>query len=317
MAGGASHRRMSLGGRLRSWLWHHRSSAADSLVRLLKNPLGSLLIWLVIGIALALPVGLWVMLDNVRAISGQWDSPARISLFLKPEVSMESARQIRNIVIRRKDVDSARLVSREEALEEFQQLSGFGDVLENLDENPLPHLILVNPARTDNKSAAILQRILEREAGVAQAVLDMAWLQRLNALMHLGQRLVLLLAAILILGVLLVIGNIIRLAIENRRDEILVVKLVGGSDAFVRRPFLYAGLWYGLGGAIVSWVTVSLALAGLREPLASLSLLYQSSFHLRGLDYVETASLLFLGSMMGLFGARVAVARHLGAIEPD
>ena len=317
MAGGASHSRVSQWGRLQSWLWHHRSSAADSLAQLLRSPLGSLLIWLVIGIALALPVGLWVMLDNVRAVSDQWDNPAQISLFLKPELSLESAQQIRDLVVRRADVDSAELVSREDALQEFQQLSGFGDVLENLDKNPLPHLILVSPAQVDNRSASTLQRILQREAGVAQAVLDMAWVQRLNALMHLGQRLVLLLATILILGVLLVIGNIIRLAIESRREEILVVKLVGGSDAFVRRPFLYAGLWYGLGGAIVSWVTVSLALAGLREPLASLSLLYQSSFHLRGLSLVDTLCLLLLGSTMGLLGARMAVARHLGAIEPE
>ena len=318
MAGGASQSRTTLRDRVRAWLQHHRLSARDSLRRLLYNPLASVLTWLVIGIALALPVSLFVALDNVRSVSGQWDSPAQISLFLRAEMSLQAARQLELRLAAWPGVAETRLVSRQDALLEFQQLSGFGDVLQNLDDNPLPNLILVTPADEflHSEKAAGLQAQLQEEAGVERALLDMAWVQRLNALMHLSQRLVLVLAAILALGVLLVIGNTIRLAIENRRDEIVVVKLVGGSDAFVRRPFLYTGLWYGLGGAMLAWLTVSLALWGLRSPLSALSLLYQSGFQLQGLGPMGGLQLLLLGALLGLSGAWLAVSRHLSKIQP-
>jgi cell division transport system permease protein len=315
---GASQSRAGIKDMLHSWLQHHRLSAIDSLQRLLRNPFSSVLTWLVIGIALALPVGLSVALENVKVVSGNLDSPAQISLFLRAEMSYEAAQQLQKRLDKREDVASTRLVSKQEALQEFQQLSGFGDVLRNLDDNPLPNLILVTPAaqRPDGEQAALLQAHLQQEAGVARAVLDMAWVQRLNALMHLSQRLVMVLASILALGVLLIIGNTIRLAIESRREEIVVVKLVGGSDAFVRRPFLYTGLWYGLGGASLSWIVVSAALWGLRGPLSALALLYQSDFYLQGLGVLGGLQLLLLGGALGLLGAWLAVARHLSAIQP-
>jgi cell division transport system permease protein len=315
---GASQSRTGAPDLLRSWLQHHRLSATDSLRRLLRRPFSSVLTWLVIGIALALPVGLSVALENIRALSGNWESPAQISLFLRAEMSLQAAQQLQQRLAVREDVAVARLVSRQEALEEFQQLSGFGDVLRNLDDNPLPNLILVTPAAhsLDGERAALLQARLQQEPAVERAVLDMAWVQRLNALMLLSQRLVMVLAAILALGVLLVIGNTIRLSIENRRDEIVVVKLVGGSDAFVRRPFLYTGLWYGLGGAGLSWLIVTIALWGLRGPLSALALLYHSNFHLQGLDASAGLQLLLLGAVLGLVGAWLAVARHLSAIQP-
>ncbi|MEP5765802.1 MAG: permease-like cell division protein FtsX [Halieaceae bacterium] len=318
MAIGASQSRTGIADRLRSWQQHHRLSAADSLMRLLRSPFSSLMTWLVIGIALALPVGLTVALENARSVSVGWDSPAQISLFLRAEMSQEAATQLQQRIQLRPEVAAARLVTREEALLEFQQLSGFGDVLENLDDNPLPNLILVSPRQRQLQAeqAATLQASLQQEAGVERAVLDMEWVQRLNALMLLSQRAVWALALILALGVLLVIGNTIRLAIENRRDEILVVKLVGGSDAFVRRPFLYTGCWYGLGGACLAWVVIAIALWWLRAPLSSLALLYQSEFSLQGLGLVGGLQLLLLGSGLGLLGAWAAVARHLSAIQP-
>jgi cell division transport system permease protein len=315
---GASSSRTHIVGRLRSWYQHHGLSAADSLQRLTRNFFSSLLTWLVIGIALALPVGLSVALDNARSVSGGWDSPAQVSLFLRAEMTLEAAERLQEILRRRADVADTRLVSRDEALGEFRQLSGFGDVLESLEDNPLPNLILVTPRKRqlDAAEGEALQAELQALPGVERAVLDMEWVQRLNALMQLSQRLVLALGFILALGVLLVIGNTIRLAIENRRDEILVVKLVGGSDAFVRRPFLYTGLWYGFGGALLAWLIVSAALWWLREPLSTLALLYQSDFTLQGLGFVGGMRLLALGGVLGLIGAWLAVARHLTAIQP-
>ncbi|MCZ6828865.1 MAG: permease-like cell division protein FtsX [Gammaproteobacteria bacterium] len=315
---GASQSRTGWRDRLRSWFLHHRLSAVDSLRRLLTSPFSSLLTWMVIGIALALPVGMAVALDNARSLSSGWDSPAQVSLFLRSEMSSEAARRLEEVVRQREDVAATRFVSREDALKEFQQLSGFADVLRHLDDNPLPNLIVVSPsaARLSAESARTLQTELAAQPGVERAILDMEWVQRLNSLMQLSRCLVTALGALLALGVLLVIGNTIRLAIENRREEIVIIKLVGGSDAFVRRPFLYTGLWYGLGGALISWAAVSLTLWWLRQPLSALALLYQSNFSLQGLGPVGGLQLLALGGSLGLFGAWLAVARHLKAIQP-
>lgn len=317
MAGGASQSRTGLGDRFYSWQQHHKFTARDSLRRLLANPASSLMTWLVIGIALALPVGLGVALDNARQISAGWDDPAQISLFLRAEMSLEAAERLQARLDERSDVARTRLISREQALEEFRQISGFGDILKHLEENPLPNLILLTPRQPLSTSKAqALQSELQAEPGVERSVLDMEWVQRLNALMKLFQRAVWAMGAIFALGVLLVIGNTIRLAIENRREEILVVKLVGGSNAFVRRPFLYTGLWYGLGGALFAWAIVLGALWWLRGPMETLSLLYQSTLALEGPGLSGGVRLLAFGGGLGLLGAWLAVGRHLSAVEP-
>jgi cell division transport system permease protein len=314
---GASLSRTRFRDRFNAWLQHHRLSAADSLLRLLDNPGSSLLTWLVIGIALALPTGLSVALDNIGALSESWESPAQISLFLQdglpPERSVELAGELRD----REGVGDTRLITRDEALAEFRNLSGFADVLESLHENPLPDLILVTPAAgMDGSQVAPLRDALEELPEVAEAVLDMAWLQRLNSLMELGRRLVLAVGGMLIVGVLLILGNTIRLAIESRREEIVVVKLVGGSNGFVRRPFLYTGLWYGVGGGVLAAALVSTALWFLEQPIAELVLLYDSSFRLSGLGVMGVLNLVILGGLLGLAGAWLAVSRHLVHIEP-
>jgi cell division transport system permease protein len=316
--GGASQSRLRPLQVLQAWWQHHRRSAGESLARLLAAPLGSALSGMVIGIAMALPVGMLVALDNADTLSSGWDSRARLSLFLRPEMSDAAAQRLTATVKARHDVGSARLVTRQDALEEFRELSGFGDVLRHLDENPLPNLVIATPAveRLDAAGAARWRDDLAALPGVDRAVLDMAWVQRLNAIMDLGRRLVLALGALFGFGVLLVVGNTIRLAIENRREEILVVKLVGGSDAFVRRPFLYTGLWYGLMGAAFAWLLVSATLWWLEKPLYTLLLLYQSGFRLQGLGAGGAAVLLGMGCLLGLLGAWLAVARHLSRIQP-
>ncbi|MBK6739816.1 MAG: cell division protein FtsX [Haliea sp.] len=315
---GARTSKTTLLDQLNAWLQHHRLSAADSLVRVLDNPGSSLLTWLVIGIALALPVGLNVALDNVSKVSTGWESPAQISLFLQNGVADDRAKQLLAELSAREDVRETRFISREEALDEFRDLSGFADVLANLDENPLPDLILVTPKPTlDEPAVSALRTALEQNADVAEAVLDMAWLQRLNSLMELSRRVVLAVGGLLVVGVLLILGNTIRLAIESRRDEILIVKLVGGSNGFVRRPFLYTGLWYGVGGGVLAALLVSAALWYLEEPIGELAMLYESAFYLTGLGIMGALNLIILGGILGLAGAWLAVSRHLVHIEPQ
>jgi cell division transport system permease protein len=315
--GGASLSRTDLRGHAKAWIQHHRLSAADSLMRVLDSPGSSVLTWLVIGIALALPVGLNVALDNVSQMSAGWDSPAQISLFLQREVSPDRLRELEGELGARQDVSETRIILREEALDEFRTLSGFADVLASLQENPLPDLILVTPdAALDGPGVSALRVELQGISGVAEAVLDMEWLQRLNSLMELSRRLVLAIGGMLVVGVMLILGNTIRLAIESRREEIVIVKLVGGSSGFVRRPFLYTGLWYGVGGGVLAALLVSAALWSLEKPISDLAMLYESAFQLSGLGVMGSLNLVILGGLLGLAGAWLAVSRHLARIQP-
>ena len=314
---GASLSRTDLRGHAKAWIQHHRLSAADSLMRVLDSPGSSVLTWLVIGIALALPVGLNVALDNVSQVSAGWDSPTQISLFLQGEVSPDRLRELEGEMDARQDVSKTRVISRDEALDEFRTLSGFADVLASLPKNPLPDLILVTPdVALDGPAVSALRVELQGNSDVAEAVLDMEWLQRLNSLMALSRRLVLAIGCMLVVGVMLILGNTIRLAIEGRRDEIVIVKLVGGSNGFVRRPFLYTGLWYGVGGGVLAALLVSAALWSLEKPISDLAMLYESAFQLSGLGVMGSLNLVILGGLLGLAGAWLAVSRHLARIQP-
>jgi cell division transport system permease protein len=298
------------------WRRHHSQSAADSLARVLQQPGSSLMTWLVIGIAIALPTGLWVLLDNASSLSDELDSPAQLSLFLASGSSPEDGAALAASLIQRDDIVSASFVHRDDALAEFVQRSGMRDLAAGLPQNPLPHLLLLVPVERPAESLAALRDELAALPAVHEVILDTVWVQRLQSLMQLGRRTVQLLAGLLLAAVVLVLGNTIRLAIESRRDEIVIIKLVGGTDAFVRRPLLYTGLWYGLGGGIVSALLVALATFLLASPVSTLATAYQSDFVLRGLGLVDSLQLVLLGALLGLAGAWLAVARHLRDIEP-
>ena len=304
---------------LRAWLSHHLACARDSLRRLLHSPLSSIMGWLVIGIALALPVGLLLVLDDARDLVDRLDDPVQLSLFLEMQLPPAEVRELLQTLAQRPDVAATRLVTPRQALQEFEQMLGLGDLLDHLDANPLPNLILVSPAASPaDRAAADLQSALGALPGVERVVLDMAWVQRLNSILRLGERLVMVIGGLLGLGVLLVVGNSIRLIIESRRDEILIIKLVGGSDAYVRRPCLYTGLGYGLGGALTAWLIVAAAGWLIAEPLQALALAYQVEFAAPGLhgDWRTGLPLLLVGSALGLAGSWLALARHLAGIQP-
>ena len=311
-------RKATLRNRIGAWRSHHQLVASESLRRMLHQPLASLLTWLVIGIALALPASLFIALENMQQLTVGWDGAARVSLFLRDSVSEDAGRQLGQRLAERPAVASHTYISREAALEEFSQLSGFGDLLAELPANPLPAVVVLEPALGTSSADAMEQILaqLQQLPEVELAQMDLQWVQRLYGIMALGRRITLALALLLGLGVLLVAGNTIRLAIESRRDEILVVKLVGGTDAYVRRPFLYTGFWYGLGGSIVAWLLLSLAMLWLDGPVGSLAVLYESRFEIQGLGFSGTVLLALAGVALGLSGAWLAVTRHLGAIAP-
>ncbi|WP_323813363.1 permease-like cell division protein FtsX [Cellvibrio sp. NN19] len=317
-AQGAVQSQMSWRDKFDAWSAHHSNSAIESLLRMLETPLQSLMTWLVIAIAIALPAALFVVFSNVQQIGQSWQDSSQISVFLKKDANANQAQDLRGRWAQRGDVAQATYISPEQALEEFKLGSGLGELANHLDENPLPAVILIKPKIGGNAPDALnsLQQALVADPLVADVRLDMLWVKRLHQFITVAERFVVALAGLLALGVLLVIGNTIRMAIEARRDEIVVVKLVGATDAYVRRPFLYSGLWFGVGGGILAALLLAIGFWWLSAPVAQLADLYQSSFRLQGLGFIESLQLILIAGVTGLVGAWIAVARHLYLIQP-
>jgi cell division transport system permease protein len=295
----------------------HARTLISSLGRLYRNSFSSLMTVAVIGIALALPSGLYVILKNLQSATGGWDSVAQISLFLKTDISLKQMQGLAQRLEVQDDISAVTTIPADQALEDFRQHSGFAEALDSLDENPLPHVIVVTPALKTHFEVKGLVNKLNHLPEVEIAALDMQWLQRLQAMMDIARHVVIAIAIMLAFAVLLIVGNTIRLEIQSRENEIKVVKLVGGTDAFIRRPFLYEGLWYGLCGGFLAWSVVHTLLALVEDPAQHLAILYHSQYHIRGLDGLDTLSLFTLSALLGLIGSWLAVGKHLGAIEPQ
>jgi cell division transport system permease protein len=302
-----------------AWLTRHLQTLIGSLGRLSQHKLATLLTILVIGIALALPACLHLLVANAQTATGSWGHVIDLSIFMKEKTSVGEARRTADRIRQRRDVAEVTLITAEEALKEFRHASGFGAAIDALNENPLPHTLVVRP-RDDSMSSASIESLaadLRALPSVDTVQLDTAWVNRLNAILLAIQRGLLLAAGVLGLGVVVIVGNTIRLDIQNRREEIEVTKLVGGSDAFVRRPFLYNGVWYGLGGAVVAWVIAAIVTAVLREPVERIARLYGSSFELAALDVEQSLLLVLAGIVLGWLGSYIAASRHIRDIEPS
>ena len=299
------------------YLQRHVQTALFSLGKLYRRPVATVLTATVIGITLALPAGLHLMMQNVNSVGYSWEGTLKASLFLNKSVDEAAGQALARRLQSEDGVANAQYISRAQALEEFKALSGFGQALDLLNDNPLPAVIVVQPRTTQTpEQIDSMMRKLSAIPEVEQAKLDQQWLDRLFAILSIVQRGVLIIALLLAVAVVLTVGNTIRLDIENRRDEIVIMKLVGASDAFVRRPFLYTGFWYGLLGTFVAFVFVTAAVILLAGPAAKLSGLYQSSFVLQGLGFSQTLLLFAVGVGLGWFGAFWTVARHLGSVVP-
>lgn len=303
---------------MKTWFSRHLQILVGSLGRLAKQPVASLLTILVMGIALALPACLDVLVRNAQAVGGNWDRALDVSVYLKQTVDAASAARLADRIKQRKDVKAVQFIRADDALREFREQSGFGAALQALSDNPLPNTLVVTPADTLITPDSV--ESLSRELGALPEVdvvqLDTAWVQRYLAMLDTVQRVVTMVGVLLAIGVVVIVGNTIRLDIQNRRDEIEVTKLVGGSDAFVRRPFLYSGVWYGLGGGLLAWIVVVIAVALLSGPVQRLAGLYGSNFALMGLGVQNGLALLVSGAILGWLGSFFAATRHLRAIEP-
>jgi len=301
-----------------AYLLRHLQVFFYSLGQLARAPFASLMTIAVIAITLALPAGAYVMIDNVQRVSAGWDGSAKISLFLKRGTDDKAAKRLAEKIRAMASVASVDYISPDAALADFKRLSGFGTALDALDYNPLPPALIVRPADEFNEPDRLegLVKRLSRHGEVELAQLDLEWVKRLHAMLQIARRGVWLLASVLGLAVVLIIGNTIRLAVLNRRDEIEVIKLVGGTNAFIRRPFLYTGLLQGVAGGLTAWFLVSLGFGLLAGPIRDLASLYASQFRTAGLGVQGAAALVALGGLLGWLGSRIAVGRHLRDIEP-
>src|SRR5512142_2758856 len=263
----------------------HVHAMVGSLGRLARTPFSTALTVLVIALALALPTALRLLVLNAEAATGGFTDAIDMSVYLKTDVPLVKAQQLERNARERPDVARVELITSDKAMEEFRSYSGFGSALDALKENPLPHVLHVQPRADAQTAAAVesLKRYFTAWPEVDLVQVDTDWVMRFNAILDVLRNLLGIAAVLLGAGVLAVIGNTIRLEILNRRAEIEVTKLVGGSNAFVRRPFLYTGVLYGLGGALLAWGIIAVVLLILRAPVAALARLYGSRFELQGL----------------------------------
>lgn len=296
----------------------HAQALLGSLGRLSRSPLATILTITVIGVALALPVGLALVVQNARLATGDFRNAIDFTVHFKLGTSLERVNQLAKDVRGRADVDSVTVTSAAQSLEEFKRNSGFGDALAALEDNPLPHHLVVRPTAADASPTEVeaLRRHFAAWPEVEIVQLDSDWVRRFNAILDVLRRVLWIAVTVLGLGVLAVVGNTIRLEIQHRRPEIEVTKLVGGSNAFVRRPFLYTGLLYGLGGALLATLIVWGGVRYLDQAVAALAAQYGSRFDLAALGWREFGVLAGAGTALGWLGAWISTGRHLRQIEP-
>lgn len=299
------------------WATRHVSTAIGSLGRLARQPFASLMIILVIAVTLALPASINLIVKNAMSVSGSWDNALDFSVFLEPSLSLGEAENLGKLIGQRADVELVDVISAEDALADFKQQSGFGEALEQLPDNPLPHAIVVRPsAGNTSASLVLLQEEISNLPETDHVQVDTEWVRRFHAILDIVRQAIMIGAALLGIAIVVVIGNTIRLDIENRRDEIEVTKLIGASNAFVRRPFLWTGFWYGLFGGLMALALVQYGLFMLKGPVARLSGLYQSNISIVSLNLTEGTAIVGLGVFLGLFASWFTAARHMRKIEP-
>lgn len=294
---------------------HHKEAARFSIFQLWQSPVSTWITLAAIAISLSLPSSLYLLLNNLKSLTDDKREVPTISLFLKQNISLQQAKDHRGLLEEMPEIDKVALVPKDQALDDFKQITGFAEAIKTLDENPLPHVLVVTPHLNliGNPSLDMekLVKKLENFSEIDLVQLDIEWVKRLRGILNITERAILLISILLALTVLLVIGNTIKLNIENRKEEIEVSKLIGATTSYIRRPFLYSGFWYGLFGGVISLVFVHLALLSLVSPVNELARLYGNPFSIRGLGLGVTLYILFFSSLIGLIGAWIAVSSHL------
>lgn len=300
---------------MKNWLAQHIRALIFTLSRILATPMSSALNIMVIGVAISLPAGMYVLLQNIQNLSDQIAGSPQISVFLDMGASRNDIEHIGNQLKQHETVGKVEFVPREQALEQLKQSTGLDDVIGGLANNPLPNAYIVYPKKIDAKTLENMRDEFQKIQEVDHVQLDSAWVRKLDAWLMVGRFAALILAVLLSFALIAVTFNTIRLQILTRRDEIEVSKLIGATNTFIRRPFLYSGLLYGLLGGVSAWLIVTISLLILNSSVSELALLYASHYTLRHPTTSDSLSLLCFSACLGWLGAWLSVAQHLRQIE--
>ncbi|MFM2480526.1 permease-like cell division protein FtsX [Celerinatantimonas sp. YJH-8] len=313
-----SRRKLSLPKRFIAFWARHLQQGTASLGDIWRNPTSSLMTIAVIGVCLALLITFYLAIKNVEAVIPSWQQNAQISVFVEPSASDVQREQLAAKLRQLDGVASIQLIDKVTGLAEFKKDSGFGAALDLMDDNPLPDVFIVTPKASQHQPQQLqqLQQQLAKEPYVSQARLDVEWLQRLSGILDVVNQALLLLFGLLLISIILTVGNTIRLNVLSQRAEIEVMKLVGATNAFIQRPFIYTGFWYGFIGGLLAWLLNNILMLWLSSAAGQLASLYQQSLYLRGLDLAEFTNLLFGSSLLGILSAWFSVSRYVKKIEP-
>jgi cell division transport system permease protein len=300
---------------IRGWYRHHVKCAIEALLGLVRQPISSALTWLVIAIALMLPTLFYIALQAMNAQTQAWQAGGQITLYLARSTSEPVATNLTRALALRPEIESTRFISKDEAWRSFSEVMSVQSGLE-LTDNPLPASIVVVPNQQQRSDLEALILMLQDLPEVEDIQIDLAWIDRLNNALDLARSIVQMLSLILAVAVVLIMGNTIRLAIESRKSEIQIIKLLGATDAFVRRPFLYLGWWYGLLGGLAAWLLISGISLYFQPQLALFLADYGMAAPAIWLNGTEFTILLSASILVSLLGARIALWRHLKDTDP-
>lgn len=301
---------------IRAWLTQHGFVFFLTLKQLIAAPVTSLLSIVVMGIALSLPTGIYVLMENLSSISGQTASSPQMSLFLKPDIKKEDIERIKQRIEEDSQIASFQFIPKDIALQQLQRSNGLTDMTASLVRNPLPDAFIVHTLENTSEALEQLRVTMQNWPEIEHVQFDSAWVERLNALLKLGRFVVLMLTTLLSVAIIAIMFNTIRLQILTKRDEIEISKLIGATDSFIRRPFLYFGAIQGLAGGATAWFIITSAIQAMNEELITLAQLYNFDLQLQHLSPSDSISLLLFSAWLGWLGARISVASHLWQIEP-
>jgi cell division transport system permease protein len=305
--------------KLHAYRDHHAHALFSSLGRLVATPFTSIMTIAVLAISMALASGFYIMVINVQQLTANLESSNQISLFLNDEVSNDSAAELANNIRQNPNVQTVKIISKEQALAEFKTYSGFGAAIDVLDKNPLPIVLQVLPKNSlqDKQELERLFKTLDEFKEVDYAQVDMQWVERLQSIVEVARCGTALFSFMIGIGVLFIIGNTIRLELHNRRDEVMISKLVGATNGFIRRPFLYTGFWIGFISGVSAWFINAILMLILRQPVEKLSGLYEGDLHLVFLSFTETVELLAIASFLGIFSSWAVLIVQLRHTRPE
>lgn len=311
------HKKVLAGGGIAGYFRQHAHAISMSFRQCLRAPVASFFTMCLLGVALALPLGVWLVLQNVETLTHRWDQQTHISLFLKQSVSEADAQTFATTLRQQTGIAAVTYISPAQGLTEMQQALGVHDLLSALNQNPLPAVLEIHPS-ISFQSPLDLDALTHRLAAypeVASTRFDMAWVQRLDSALALGEQMLILLVILLGMGILFSVGNTIRVTALYAQAEVKVIQLIGGSSAFTRRPFLYTGLWYGIGGAALACWWIQLGVNALRPSVHQLAQLYGSDYALMGLNSDVMSTVFTIGAALGILGAFLAVSHPLRKVR--